>query len=43
MITEFFTRLRFLVFRKKQWEFDKELRFHLEQVSCSQDGGGFER
>lgn len=32
MIREFFTRLRFLVFRKTPAEVDDELRFHLEQA-----------
>jgi predicted permease len=31
MITEFLTRLRFLIFRKKRSELDDELRFHLDQ------------
>jgi macrolide transport system ATP-binding/permease protein len=31
MISEFLTRLRFLVFRKRQGELDEELRFHLDQ------------
>lgn len=31
MISELLTRLRFLVFRRKQGELDEELQFHLEQ------------
>ena len=31
MIGELLTRIRFLIFRKKQSEFGEELRFHLEQ------------
>jgi predicted permease len=31
MITEFLTRLRFMIFRKEHSELDDELRFHLEQ------------
>ncbi|KAA6463167.1 ABC transporter permease [Acidobacteria bacterium AB60] len=40
MITEFLTRLRFLVFRKKRSEFDEELRFHLEQSIAMKVAGG---
>jgi hypothetical protein len=32
MITEFVTRLRFLILRKKPRKLDNELRFHLEQA-----------
>jgi putative ABC transport system permease protein len=31
MITEFLTRIRYLIFRKKHSELDDELQFHLEQ------------
>ena len=31
MITEFLTRIRFLIFRKKVSDFEHELQFHLEQ------------
>ena len=31
MMTEFLTRLRFMIFRKEHSELDDELRFHLEQ------------
>ncbi|HEX8712149.1 MAG TPA: ABC transporter permease [Terracidiphilus sp.] len=31
MIREFLTRMRFLFFRKKRWELDDEIKFHLEQ------------
>jgi hypothetical protein len=35
MITELFTRIRFLVFRKKTSEVDDELRFHRVSLSHS--------
>jgi hypothetical protein len=35
MMTEFLTRLHFLIFRKKPSEFDDEFRFHLEESIAS--------
>jgi putative ABC transport system permease protein len=40
MITEFLTRIRFLIFRKKRSEFDDELRFHLEQSIAAKQRAG---
>jgi len=40
MITEFLTRLRFLIFRKKRSEMDDELRFHLEQSITAKVAAG---
>lgn len=40
MITEFLTRLRFLVFRKKRSELDDELRFHLDQSIAAKVAAG---
>ena len=40
MITEFLTRLRFLILRKKQSELDDEIRFHLEQAIAAKEEAG---
>jgi hypothetical protein len=40
MTTEFLTRLRFLIFRKKPDELDDELRFHMEQLIASKVAAG---
>ena len=40
MITEFLTRLRFLILRKKGSELDEELRFHLEQSTAAKVAAG---
>ena len=40
MITEFLTRFRFLIFRKKRGELDEELRFHIEQAIASKRAAG---
>lgn len=40
MIVEFLTRIRFLVFRKKQSELDDELRFHLEKSIAAKVSAG---
>ncbi len=40
MMTEFLTRLRFFIFRKKQGEFDDEVRFHLEQSIAAKVAAG---
>ncbi len=40
MMTEFLTRLRFLIFRKKQGEFDDEVQFHLEQSIAAKVAAG---
>ena len=40
MITEFLTRLRFLIFPKKRSELDDELRFHLEQSIAEKVAAG---
>lgn len=40
MITEFLTRLRFLIFRKKGSELDDELRFHLDQSIAAKVAAG---
>lgn len=40
MMTEFLTRLRFLIFRKKRSEMDDELRFHLEQSIAAKVAAG---
>jgi putative ABC transport system permease protein len=40
MISEFVTRLRFLVFRKSRGELDEELRFHLEQSIAAKEAAG---
>ena len=40
MITEFFTRLRFLILRKQQREFDEEVSFHLEQSVAARRAAG---
>lgn len=40
MITEFLTRFRFLIFRKKRSEMDDELRFHLEQSITAKAAAG---
>ena len=40
MMTEFLTRLRFLIFRKKRGELDDELRFHLEQSIAAKEAAG---
>ncbi len=40
MITEFLTRIRFFVFRKRRTEFDDELRFHLEQSITAKVAAG---
>ena len=40
MITELLTRLRFLIFRKKQSEMDDELRFHLEHSIAEKVAAG---
>ncbi len=40
MMTEFLTRLRFLIFRKKHEEFHAEVQFHLEQSIAAKVGAG---
>jgi putative ABC transport system permease protein len=40
MITEFLTRLRFLILRKKPSELDDEIRFHLEQAIAAKEEAG---
>src|SRR5579863_6707338 len=40
MMTEFLTRLRFLIFRKKRSELDDELRFHMEQSTAAKVAAG---
>ena len=40
MISEFLTRLRFLILRKKRSELDDEIRFHLEQAIAAKEGAG---
>jgi predicted permease len=40
MITEFLTRLRFLIVRKRRSELDDELRFHLEQSIATKVADG---
>ncbi len=40
MISEFLTRLRFFIFRKKQSELDDEVRFHLEQSIAEKVASG---
>jgi predicted permease len=40
MITEWLTRIRFLVFRKKRSEVDDELRFHLEESMAAKTAAG---
>ena len=42
MMTELFTRLRFLVLRKEHSELDEELRFHLEQSIALKQSAGFD-
>lgn len=39
-MTEFLTRLRFLLFRKRRDELDEELRFHLEQSIAAKMAAG---
>jgi predicted permease len=40
MITEFLTRLRFLILRKRPSELDDEIRFHLEQAIAAKEEAG---
>lgn len=40
MMTEFLTRIRYLVFRKKRAEVDEELQFHLEQSMAAKIEAG---
>lgn len=40
MMTEFLTRIRYLVFRKKRSEVDEELQFHLEQSITAKTEAG---
>jgi putative ABC transport system permease protein len=40
MISEFLTRLRFLILRKKRSELDDEIRFHLEQAIAAREEAG---
>ena len=40
MMTEFLTRLRFFIFRKKRGELDDELQFHLEQLISAKQAAG---
>lgn len=40
MMTEFLTRLRFLLFRKKRIDVDEELQFHLEQSIAGKVAAG---
>jgi len=40
MMTEFLTRLRFFIFRKKCGELDDELQFHLEQLISAKEAAG---
>ena len=42
MITEFLTRLRFLIFRKERSEFDEELQFHLEESIAAKIASGLD-
>ena len=39
-MTEFLTRLRFLIFRKKHGEFHDEVQFHLEQSIAAKVAAG---
>ena len=43
MIHEFFTRLRFLLARRKLTELDEELTFHIEQSTNASSLQGFPR
>jgi len=40
MMTEFLTRLRFFIFRKKCGELDDELQFHLDQLISAKEAAG---
>jgi putative ABC transport system permease protein len=40
MISEFLTRLRFLILRKKRSELDDEIRFHLQQAIAAKEEAG---